>query len=121
LTIFKKEPPMTDETPPPDEPGKNQNNRKPCRFKQLSGPVPKLSLRYRLHPTRGDKRMTLTIPIELYEDLEKMAQYQAHSLKEEILLRLQFSLFNNDDTLFKHWLRRVLTGRLPGSSENSSE
>jgi hypothetical protein len=65
--------------------------------------------------------MTLTIPIELHEDLEKMAHYQQHSLAEEILLRLQFSLFHNDETLFKHWLRRVLNGRLPGSSEKSSE
>jgi hypothetical protein len=86
------------------------------RFKQLAGTPPEMRLRYRVHPTRGDKRMSLTIPIDMFEDLEKMALYQEQSIQEEILYRLQFSLIHNDETLFRHWLRRVLSGKLPNSS-----
>ncbi len=58
--------------------------------------MPTLRTSYRIHPAPGDKRVTLTIPIELFEDLQKMAGYNQRAWKEELWARVRATLLKND-------------------------
>ena len=58
--------------------------------------LPVLRSAYRILPGEGDKRSSLVIPHELFEDLQKMAEYNGRDWKEELLARVRATLLDNE-------------------------
>ncbi len=58
--------------------------------------MPELRSAYRILPGEGDKRSSIVIPSELFEDLQKMADYNQRDWKEELLARVRATLLDNE-------------------------
>ena len=58
--------------------------------------MPKLKAVYRILPAKGDQRISLTLSLELEEDLQSLADFNKRSFKEELLARVRATLLHND-------------------------
>jgi hypothetical protein len=57
---------------------------------------PTLKTNYRILPLKGDPRISLTIPPELLQDLQAMADFNRRDWKEELLARLRATLVGDE-------------------------